>query len=112
MVLVDAAPPPDAWPEGCLLFEEEEPFVVVEPDADEEDSALVGVPVARFDPVGGAALETLLLTLFWVVIAEAELLVLDEESCVPCAVDPFALEDAVSVVTAVAAEVFLPDVGC
>jgi hypothetical protein len=39
-----------------------------------------------------------------------ELLPAAEESCVPWVVEEFALEDAVRVVTELAAEVFLPEV--
>jgi hypothetical protein len=107
IVEVEAAPPPDVCPD-VWLFE----TVEVEPPDDDpldvEESAPVGVPVDRFEPVGEAVVEALLTVLFWlfsdVVLLEAE------PSCVPCVVEEFAVDEAVSVVTELAAEVFLPDV--
>jgi hypothetical protein len=104
MVLVEAEPPAEACPDVWLLDEEE-----VEPP-EVEDRALVGVPVDRLEPVGDAVLDVFVTVLFCVVNDEDELLPAAEESCVPWVVEEFALEEAVSVVTALAAAVLLPEV--
>ena len=79
MVLVEAVPPVEACPEGWVLFAAVEPL---EEDEDEE-RALVGVPVDKFEPVGEAVVDVLLTVLFWVVSDEDELVLAVEESCVP-----------------------------
>ena len=54
-----------------------------EVETEVEETALVGVPVERFEPVGEAVVDALLTVLFWVVSEADELLVETEESCVP-----------------------------
>ena len=54
-----------------------------EVETDVEETALVGVPVERFEPVGEAVVDALLTVLFWVESEADELLVETEESCVP-----------------------------
>jgi hypothetical protein len=105
IVLVEAEPPAETWPE------------VWPPDTDEDvellevdDRALVGVPVDRLEPVGEAVLDELLTVLFWVVKDEDELLPAEEDSCVPWVVEELAVEEAVRVVAELAAAVFLPEV--
>src|ERR1700733_10535333 len=105
-VLVEAVPPADAWPEGWVLFAAIDPL---DEDVDADESTLVGVPVDRFEPVGEAVVEALLTVLFWVVSGGA-LLFAAEESWVPWVVEEPAVEDGLRVVTALAADVFLPEV--
>src|ERR1700733_7548588 len=62
MVLVEAEPPEEACPEVWLLDADED---VEPPELD--DSALVGVPVDKLEPVGNAVLDVLLTVLFCVV---------------------------------------------
>jgi hypothetical protein len=100
-VEVDAAPPLDACPDVWL-------FDPVEVDPPEEESELVGVPVDRVEPVGEAVVEALLTVLFWLV--SDEVLLEAEPSCVPWVVEELAVDEAASVVTELAAEVFRPDV--
>jgi hypothetical protein len=57
IVLVEAAPPAEAWPEVWLEGDDVE---LLELDA----RTLVGVPVDRFEPVGRAVLDALLTVLF------------------------------------------------
>ena len=104
-MLVEAAPPDEACPEVWLLDADED---VEPPELD--DSALVGVPVDRLEPVGDAVLDELLTVLFCVVSEEDELLLAAEESCVPWVLEEFALEEGRRVVTALAAAVLLPEV--
>jgi hypothetical protein len=105
MVLVEAEPPEEACPEVWLLDADKD---VEPPELD--DSALVGVPVDKLEPVGDAVLDELLTVLFCVVNEEDELLPAAEESCVPWVVEEFAPEEGVRVVTALAAAVLLPEV--
>ena len=78
------------------------------PEVDE--TALVGVPVDRLEPVGEAVLDALLTVLFCAVNDVEELLLEAEESCVPWEVEELAVEEALRVVTELAAEVFRPEV--
>jgi hypothetical protein len=71
---------------------------------------LVGVPVDKLEPVDDALLDVFVTVLFWVLSDEDELLPAAEESGVPWVVEEFALEEAVSVLTALAATVLLPEV--
>ena len=48
-----------------------------------DETALVGVPVERFEPVGEAVVDALLTVLFGLVSEAGELLVETEESCAP-----------------------------
>ena len=105
MVLEEAEPPEDACPEVWLLDADEE----VDPP-EVEARAFVGVPADRFEPVGDAVFDVFVTVLFCVVSDEDELLFATAESCVPCVVEEFALEEGVRVVTAFAAEVLLPEV--
>ena len=105
IVLLEAAPPaevcPEVWlPEAIPPLEEE----------DDDESVVVGVPVDRLEPVGDALLDALLTVLFCVVSDEEELLLEAEESCVPWVVEEFAVEEAVSVLTELAAAVLRPEV--
>src|SRR5271156_1139499 len=59
MVLVEAAPPPDAWPEVWFAGADEEVELL-----EVDDRLLVGVPVDRLEPVGEAVLDALLTVLF------------------------------------------------
>ncbi len=68
------------------------------------------MPVDRLEPVGDALLDALPTVLFCAVSEEEEPLLAAEESCVPWVVEEFAVEDAVSVVTELAAAVFRPEV--
>jgi hypothetical protein len=104
IVAVEAVPPAAACPEVWLLFAAAEPL-----DEDFE-SPLVGVPVDKVEPVGEAVVDALLTLLFWVVSDDDELLPATEESWVPWVVEEFAAEEGARVVTALAAEVFLPEV--
>jgi hypothetical protein len=79
MVLVEAVPPVEVCPEGWVLFAAVEPLE----EDEEEERALVGVPVDKFEPVGEAVVDVLLTVLFWVVSDEDELVLAVEESCVP-----------------------------
>jgi hypothetical protein len=82
-VLVEAAPPEEFCPEGCVLFDAVEVLFPEEVETDVDETALVGVPVERFEPVGEADVDALLTVLFWVVSEDDELVVETEESCVP-----------------------------
>ena len=73
----------------------------------DDERAAVGVPVDRFEPVGDAVVDALLTVLFWRSVRDEPLLAA-ETSCVPWVVEEFAVEEAVSVVTELAAEVFCP----
>jgi hypothetical protein len=55
-VLLEAAPPAEAWPEVWLEEPLEEDEVPLE---DDDESALVGVPVDRLEPVPDALLTVL-----------------------------------------------------
>jgi hypothetical protein len=103
-VLLEAAPPADACPEVWLP----DALPPLEEEGDDE-SALPGVPVDRLEPVVDAVLDALPTVLFCAVIEE-EPLPAAEESCVPWVVEEFALEDAVSVLTELAAAVLRPEV--
>src|ERR1700761_3616629 len=105
MVLVEAEPPAETCPEVWLPGVDEE----VEPP-ELAVKALVGVPIAKFEPVGDALLDEFVTVLFWVVSEADELLPEAEESCVPWVVEEFALEEGTSVVTELAAAVLLPEV--
>ena len=56
MVLVDADPPAETWPEVW-------PLDADDPVAVDEENAPVGVPVDRLEPVGDALLDALLTVL-------------------------------------------------
>ncbi len=75
-----------------------------------DDRLFVGVPVDRFDPVAGAVLDALLPVLFCAVKDEEELLPAEEESCLPWVVEELAVEEALRVVTELAAVVLRPEV--
>jgi hypothetical protein len=75
-----------------------------------DDRPFVGVPVDRLEPVGKAVLDALLTVLFCEVKDEDELLPEEEESCVPWVVEELAVEEALRVVTELAAVVFRPEV--
>ena len=62
-MLLEEAPPPELCPEVWLLDafpppEEEDPL------EEDDESAVVGVPVDRLEPVGEAVLDALLTVLF------------------------------------------------
>jgi hypothetical protein len=62
-VLVEAEPPVEAWPEVWLL-DAEDPFEEDEDPVDvDAENALVGLPVARLEPVGDAVVDALLTVL-------------------------------------------------
>jgi hypothetical protein len=109
-VLAEAAPPAELCPEGWVLFDAVELLLPEEVETDVEETALVGVPVERFEPVEEADVDALLTVLFWVVSEADELPVEAEESCVPWVVDVVAVDEGLRVVTELAAEVFLPEV--
>jgi hypothetical protein len=77
MVLVEAVPPADACPEVWLLFAAADPLVE---EVEVDESTFVGVPVARFEPVGEAVVDALFTLLFCVVSDDGELLFEAEES--------------------------------
>ena len=102
-VLAEAAPPPEAWPEVWFAAPDAELLEV-------DDRLFVGVPVDRLEPVGEAVVDALLTVLFCEVKDEDELLLEEEESWVPWVVEELALEEALRVVTELAAEVLRPEV--
>jgi hypothetical protein len=60
IVLLEAAPPDEAWPEVWFEGADEDVELLEVVD----DRALVGVPVDKLEPVGDAVLEALLTVLF------------------------------------------------
>jgi len=110
MMLVEAAPPAETWPEVWLLDAEEPLVEEDDPVAIDEESALPGVLEDKLEPVGEALLDALLTVLLWFVKVDDELLLATVESCVPWVVEEFAVEEGLRVVTELAAAVFLPDV--
>ena len=105
MMLVEAEPPAETCPDVWLLDADAE----VDPP-EVEARAFVGVLVDRLEPVGDAVLDAFVTVLVCVVNDGEELLPAVEESCVPWVEEEFALEEGVSVVTALAAAVLLPEV--
>ena len=66
-----------------MLFAAVEVLLPEEVETDVEETALVGVPVERFEPVGEAVVDALLTVLFGLLSEAGELLVETEESCAP-----------------------------
>jgi hypothetical protein len=93
-----------------VLFEAVELLLPEEVETEVEESALVGVPVERFEPVGEAVVDALLTVLLGVVSEAEELVVEREESCVPWVLEVVAVDVGLSVVTELAAVVFRPEV--
>ena len=60
-MLVEADPPPEVWPEVWLV-DAVDPFEE-DPDPVDDENALVGLPVARLEPVGDAVVDALLTVL-------------------------------------------------
>ena len=79
IVLVEAVPPADVCPEGWLLADEEDAELLELV----KESALVGVPVERLEPVGDPLLDALLTVLFCAVSDDDELVPALEDSGVP-----------------------------
>jgi hypothetical protein len=91
------------------LLEADDPFEE-EDDPVEDDKAFAGLPLDKLEPVGDALLDALPTWLFCEVNEDEELLLDADDSGVFCVVEEFAPEEALSVVTELAADVFLPEV--